>query len=109
MNVEVQVYQNANGKQPFIAWLRGLKDRQARAQVRVRLARLQVGNYGDCKALGGGLFELRITHGPGYRIYLAKRGETWVLLLCGGDKHTQARDIERARRYLADHERRQRV
>lgn len=106
MNVEVQVYQTADGKQPFMEWLRGLKDRQARAQVRVRLARLQVGNFGDCKALGGGLSELRITHGPGYRVYLTKRGASWVLLLCGGDKKTQAQDIERARRYLADHERR---
>jgi putative addiction module killer protein len=103
----VEVYQTADGRQPYAEWLRNLNDRQARARIRARLARLQVGNLGDCKSLGGGLFELRIDYGPGYRVYLTQRGETWILLLCGGDKRTQSRDIERVRAYLADYVRRQ--
>lgn len=106
MTVRIEVYQTADGKQPFTNWLRGLKDEQARSRIRVRMARLQLGNLGDCKSVGGGLLELRIDHGPGYRVYLARRGDTLVLLLCGGDKRTQAQDITQARAYLADYEQR---
>ncbi len=67
---------------------------------------LQLGNFGDCKSVGGGLLELRIDHGPGYRVYLARRGDTLVLLFSGGDKRTQAQDIKQAREYLADYEQR---
>ncbi len=66
------------------------------------MARLQLGNFGDCKGLGEGLQELRIEQGPGYRVYLSRRADVVVLLLCGGVKRTQQRDIERARRLLAD-------
>lgn len=104
MTVQIEVYQLPGGKQPFVDWLRGLKDSQTRARIRVRIARLQVGNFGDCKAIGGGLLELRIDHGPGYRVYLNRRGDTLIVLLCGGDKRTQAQDIKRARAYLADYE-----
>lgn len=106
MIVRIEVYQTADGKQPFTTWLRGLKDEQARSRIRVRMARLQLGNLGDCKSVGGGLLELRIDHGPGYRIYLARRGDTLVLLLSGGDKRTQAQDIKQARACLADYEQR---
>lgn len=106
MTVRIEVYQTADGKQPFTTWLRGLKDEQARSRIRVRLARLQLGNFGDCKSVGGGLLELRIDHGPGYRVYLARRGDTLVLLLFGGDKRTQAQDLKQARAYLADYEQR---
>lgn len=82
------------------------KDAQARSCIRVRLARLQLGNFGDCKSVGGGLFELRIDHGPGYRVYLTRRGNTLVLLLSGGDKRAQGQDIKQARVYLADYEQR---
>ncbi|MBI5040134.1 MAG: type II toxin-antitoxin system RelE/ParE family toxin [Gammaproteobacteria bacterium] len=102
----MEVYQTADGKQPFANWLRGLKDEQARSRIRVRIARLQLGNLGDCKSVGGGLLELRIDHGPGYRVYFARRGDTLVLLLCGGDKRAQARDIKQARAYLTDYEQR---
>ena len=106
MTVRIEVYQSTDGKQLFANWLRGLKDEQARSRIRVRIARLQLGNLGDCKSVGGGLLELRIDHGPGYRVYLARRGDTLVLLLCGGDKRVQARDIKQARTYLADYEQR---
>lgn len=106
MTVRIEVYQTADGKQPFTNWLRGLKDEQARSRIRVRMARLQLGNFGDGKSVGGGLLELRIDHGPGYRVYLARRGNTLVLLLSGGDKRTQVQDIKQARAYLADYEER---
>lgn len=106
MTIRVEVYQTADGKQPITHWLRNLKDVQARSRIRVRVSRLQLGNFGDCKSVGGGLLELRIDHGPGYRVYLARRGDTLVLLLSGGDKRMQAQDIKQARVYLADYEQR---
>ena len=102
--VEVRIYTAADGGEPYSGWLDGLRDLQARARIRARIARLQLGNFGDCKSVGGGVLELRIDHGPGYRVYLAKRGEVLVLLLCGGDKRSQQRDIETAQKYLADWE-----
>lgn len=82
----------------FSRWLRGLRDSGAKARIQVRIARLIIGNPGDVKPVGGGVFELRIDYGPGYRVYFAYRAEQVVLLLCGGDKSTQHRDIERAHR-----------
>jgi putative addiction module killer protein len=71
-----------------------------------RIDRLSLGNFGDCKALGNGLFELRIDWGPGYRVYYALAGRVFVLLLCGGDKRKQASDIRRALEYLKDYRKR---
>ena len=81
----------------FRDWLAELRDEVAVKAIRRRLARLQVGLFGDAKAVGGLVHELRIDHGPGYRVYFAKRGEQVILLLCGGDKGDQARDLARAR------------
>lgn len=106
MSFQVEVYQTADGKRPFAEWLRSVKDRRARAKVRTRITRLELGNHGNCKSIGGGLLELRVDYGPGYRVYLARRGALLMLLLCGGDKRTQQRDIEQARAYLTDYERR---
>jgi putative addiction module killer protein len=83
----------------FAAWLAGLRDRRALEKVRVRIGRLRGGNFGDVKFFGS-IGELRIDYGPGYRIYIAQRGLELVLLLCGGDKSTQKKDIDRARRIL---------
>ena len=80
----------------FDAWIETLRDRQARQRIAARLTRLQAGNPGDVKALGDGISELRIDYGPGYRIYFTRRGPLIVLLLCGGDKSTQAKDIWKA-------------
>lgn len=85
----------------FETWLSGLRDRQARARINIRIDRLSIGNRGDAKALGGGISELRIDYGHGYRIYFAQRGATLIVLLAGGDKRTQERDIRRARELAA--------
>ena len=76
----------------------GLKDRQARARVQDRLLRLRYGNPGQHRILKGGVYELKIDYGPGYRVYYTQRGEVLVILLCGGDKTTQATDIKAATR-----------
>jgi putative addiction module killer protein len=80
----------------FRAWLDGLKDNKARLRVDIRLQRLEKGNPGDVKTVGNGVSEMRIDYGPGYRLYFVQRGKTVVILLCGGDKRTQVRDIKRA-------------
>jgi putative addiction module killer protein len=74
-----------------------VRDRRARARIQVRIDRLQLGNPGDVKALGGGISEMRIDYGPGYRVYFVQRGAALVILLAGGDKLTQERDIAVAR------------
>ncbi|MCF8468147.1 MAG: type II toxin-antitoxin system RelE/ParE family toxin [Sneathiella sp.] len=85
----------------FDRWLVGLRDRQARAKVEARIRRLSLGNPGDVKAVGGGISEMRIDYGPGYRVYYMQRGPIVVILLCGGDKSTQARDIAKAKEIAA--------
>ena len=92
--VEVRYYQTADGETPLAQWLRGLRDGQTRARIVARIDRLKVGLIGDWKSVGGGVCELRIDHGPGYRVYYGQEGTTLILLLCGGDKSTQAKDIE---------------
>ena len=104
--MEVLRYVTESGKDVVGQWLTELNDAQARARIAVRIARLSVGNFGDCKPLGGGVSELRIDWGPGYRVYFAVAGRTTVLLLCGGDKRIQAADIKRAKDYWRDYQRR---
>jgi putative addiction module killer protein len=82
----------------FARWLDGLRDLRARARVQVRIERLAAGNPGDVKPVGEGVSELRIDYGPGYRVYYQQEGWNLVILLAGGDKRSQARDIERALR-----------
>ncbi len=81
----------------FAEWLDGLRDERARAKINVRIRRLSLGNPGDVKPVGEGVGELRIDYGPGYRLYFVQRGAQLIVLLCGGDKSTQARDIENAK------------
>lgn len=81
----------------FARWLAGLRDIVARRRILQRIARIEMGLLGNVKTLGGGLQEIRVDHGSGYRIYFIYRGQTIILLLCGGDKGSQSRDIERAR------------
>lgn len=108
-SVEVRQYQTVDGHRPFAEWLAALRDRQATKAIVARVTRMQAGNRGDWKAVGGGVFELRIDTGPGYRVYCGRDGTSLVLLLCGGGKRTQANDIERAHDYWKDYQaRRQR-
>jgi putative addiction module killer protein len=80
----------------FAAWFRRLRDRRARARIQVRIDRLSLGNPGDSRPVGERVSELRIDYGPGYRVYFARRGDKLIVLLAGGDKSTQARDISTA-------------
>lgn len=81
----------------YARWFEKLQDKRAKARINARIRRLSLGNPGDVRAVGQGVSELRIDYGPGYRIYYVQRGQSLVILLAGGDKSTQARDIFRAR------------
>jgi putative addiction module killer protein len=100
--VEIRHYVTRGGIDVIAEWLAQLADDHARAKIADRIDRLAHGNFGDRKSLSGGLSELRIDWGPGYRVYYAMIGRTCVVLLCGGDKRKQASDIQRARQYLRD-------
>jgi putative addiction module killer protein len=104
---EIRLYVTRTGKVPYARWLDSLKDVRGRAVVRVRMNRIRLGNFGDCRSVGEGVMELRIDHGPGYRVYFGQVGRRIVLLLCGGDKATQSKDIEQAQSYWADFRRRE--
>lgn len=88
----------------FQDWFGGLRDKQAQKHILVRIGRLERALFGDVKPVGEGVSELRIHYGAGYRLYLTQRGEDWVLLLCGGDKDSQARDIVKAKQLAKDTE-----
>lgn len=81
----------------FDRWFASLRDVRAKARIDIRIRRLQEGNPGDVKPVGGGVSELRLTYGPGYRVYYTSMGEELVVLLAGGDKSSQSEDIERAK------------
>ena len=99
---EVQDYLTAEGQDHYAEWLTGLADRQARARVLVRDNRMAAGNFGDCKPVADGVWELRIDWGPGYRVYYAQAGKRLILLLVGGDKRKQQADISDALAYWND-------
>jgi putative addiction module killer protein len=101
---EILEYLTTDGRNPFRDWLSNLRDRQARSKVRVRLNRVRMGNLGDSRSVGGGVSELRIPYGPGYRVYYGRRGDAVVILLCGGDKGSQKRDIFQAQRNWEDYQ-----
>ncbi len=85
-----------------------MQDREERARIEARLARVATGNFGDAKSVGGGVMELKMAWGPGYRVYFARIGQVVVLLLCGGDKHSQQKDIRRAQASFQDYKDRSR-
>ncbi len=88
--------------QEFREWLHKLRDDRARAKIVDRLVRVEGGNFGDVEPVGDGVSELRIDYGPGYRAYFTRRGRIVVVILCGGDKRTQTKDIKRAKRMVRD-------
>lgn len=104
---ETIVFHDATGVSPFDEWVTALRDRLTVARIQKRLIRLRAGNPGDYKSVGSGVYELRLDFGPGYRIYFAFSGDHLVLLLCGGDKSTQASDIADAITYWEDFQRRE--
>ncbi len=100
---QIIVYQTATGKEPYTVWLNKLRDPATRRRIIRRIIRVELGNLGDFKPVGDDVFELRIHFGPGYRIYFGQSGETVVILLTGGDKNSQKRDIALAKKYWQDY------
>ena len=103
--MEILIYANKVGRSPFIEWLDGLDDVE-RSLVKMRMDRLRVGNFGDIKPIknGQGIWELRFYGGPGYRIYFGKKGACLVILLVGGDKGSQSRDIVKAKKFWREYQ-----
>src|SRR5947209_7218796 len=103
MMIEIYTYTTSNDKAPFNEWLADLDDR-SRAIIRTRLDRIRLGNFGDSKLISGGdgIWELRIDYGPGYRVYYGRKRRHIIILLLGGDKGSQSRDIAKAKRYWLD-------
>jgi putative addiction module killer protein len=104
--IQIEHYITAQGRDLFANWIGGMRDQRAVNKVLTRIDRLAFGNFGDYRALDGGVFELRIDEGPGYRVYAASVGKVVVLLLCGGDKKSQAKDIADAKACLQDYKKR---
>ncbi len=102
----IEYYYTVDGKIPYREWFYSLKDEKTIAIIHARLARVRVGNMGDCVPVGEGVFELKIHFGPGYRLYFGQIGYRTVLLLYGGTKKTQVKDITRAKEYWRDYRRR---
>lgn len=97
--IEIRKYRLSDGLVPFDRWMAKLRDGRAKARTLVQLDRLRLGLPGDWKSVGEGVFELRIFEGKGYHVYFGREGKAIVVLLCGGDKSTQVRDIELAKTY----------
>lgn len=102
---QLEIYVRDDSKRPFVELLEGLKDKQARYRIKERLDRVSLGNMGDCKPLANanGVHELRCDFGPGYRLYYGEDGDKIILLLSGGDKSTQVKDIKKAIEYWNDY------
>lgn len=101
----VETYRTASGKEPFTDWLASIRDKTTRGRIEKRMDRVEDGNMGDYRSLGTNLYELRLDFGSGYRIYFSIFSESdskTILILCAGDKSSQTRDIERAKKYSLD-------
>ena len=106
--MELLRYRRIDGEEPFTEWLDGLRDKAASARIRIRLRRIEAGNFGDCEPVGEGVSELRVHVGAGYRVYFGRYGQKVILLLCGGDKSSQSSDIRTAKALWAEWKQRQR-
>ncbi len=100
---EIEFYTTQNGRTPFTEWFETLRDQKTRTRIRKRLQRLEDGNLGDCSSVGDGVYELRLHFGPGIRVYFGIDSNRIVIILCGGDKSSQQRDINRARTYWLEY------
>ena len=96
---ELRIYQSADRRVPYQDWFDRLRDMRARQKIQARIARLRLGNLGQSRSLGEGVYELKVDYGPGYRVYFGQDGPVLVILLCGGDKSTQRADIAKAKVY----------
>lgn len=102
----IALYETEDEKRPFKQWLYSLRDKVTIARINARLGRIELGNFGDAKPVGNGVMELRLVFGSGYRIYYGLDGDKLVVLLMGGDKSTQEKDIKNAHNYWSDYLRR---
>lgn len=100
---EIITYQTKSGKIPFDEWVYGLRDKKTRRRIFSRIIRLEHGHYGDYKAVGDGVMELRLFFGAGYRVYFGEHGDKLIVLLVGGDKKSQNKDIQQAKAYWKDY------
>ena len=100
---ELQFYQTPNGKEPFTEWFESIRDQKIQDRIQARLDLMTLGNFGDHKSVGAGVYELRLQFGSGYRIYYGEIDNMIVLLLCGGDKSSQRKDIRRAKTYWQEY------
>lgn len=101
---ELIIYQDEHGNEPFTDWLNKLRDKKGRRRVLTRLRRLEQGNYGDCEPVGEGVSELRMFFGSGYRVYFGEDANNIILIICGGDKRSQSKDIKVAKAYWKEHQ-----
>ena len=99
-------YAKEDGREPFTEWLNGLRDKAAQARIRLRLRRIEAGGFGDCRSIGGGVLEVRVHTGAGYRVYFGSHGAS-VILLNGSDKASQKHAIENAKKHWAEWKQRQ--
>jgi len=100
---KIELYTTKVGQQPFVEWLESLKDKIGRYRIKERLDRIALGNLGDYKYLSEGVSEFRLDFGPGYRVYFGEEGDKILILLCGGNKSTQKKDIRKAITYWKDY------
>jgi putative addiction module killer protein len=100
---QIIVYADQKGEEPFTEWLYGLKDRINRQRIMSRIRRLEQGNFGDCEPVGEGVSELRLFFGAGYRVYFGEEADNIVVLLTGGDKSSQKKDIRQAKEFWREY------
>lgn len=100
----IRIYQRSDGELPFVKWIRGIRDVRGKQKIEARIDRARAGNLGDYSSVGEGVLELRIHFGPGYRIYFGQEGDTFVILLIGGDKSSQNENIKQAKEYWKDYQ-----
>ncbi len=101
--IRILIYRDSEGRSPFLEWLNSIKSRESLDRIDARLNLIRLGNLGDHKSLKGGIYELRLFFGSGYRIYFAREGRTIIILLNGGGKGVQKREMQKARAYYKDY------